>query len=247
MMPSIRLLPVLILVAGLSVTLKLGGLWERFSAPGETAAVGSAIDVAFSQAQAQEEPAPAAEDLAPADAEDALPLEDGLEDGLDFPDDGLDGDVGGPPPADLSGFGDDPTLFTQEEIDLLQNLSARREALDRRERELDERQSFLAAAEARIDRKIDEMKALQTHIEGLIVEKDEAEEKKIVKLVKVYEKMKAKDAAKIWNDLDMEILLEVATRMREANTAAVMARMDPARARSLTAELARREEIDTVP
>ena len=50
--------------------------------------------------------------------------------------------------------------------------------------------------------------------------------------------MKPKDAATIFNDLQMPVLLQVLDRMKEAKTAAVMAAMSPDKARDVTAELA---------
>ncbi len=138
-------------------------------------------------------------------------------------------------------------LFTQEEIDLLQNLSVRRVELDRKEQRLDERESLIAAAEARIDTKIEEMKSLKSAIEGLVETKEAQEDDRIKKLISVYEKMKPKDAARIWNDLDMDILLQVALGMREANTAAVLSEMTPDRARALTSELAYKQDINMLP
>jgi flagellar motility protein MotE (MotC chaperone) len=181
--------------------------------------------------------------------EDLLPEDDlGLEDDPFADEPGLDDpDLADAVATGGAGFGSDPTLFTQEEIDLLQNLAQRREVINDREAELDQREAFLAAAEARIDRKIDEMASLKDHIEDLIRAKEEGEEEKLSKLVKVYESMKPKQAALIWNNLEMPILLEVATRMREVKAADVMARMTPERARELTAELARREEIGSLP
>jgi flagellar motility protein MotE (MotC chaperone) len=50
--------------------------------------------------------------------------------------------------------------------------------------------------------------------------------------------MKPKDAAAIFNDLQMPVLLQVLDRMKDAKAAAVMAAMNPDRARDVTAELA---------
>jgi flagellar motility protein MotE (MotC chaperone) len=59
-------------------------------------------------------------------------------------------------------------------------------------------------------------------------------------LVKTYETMKPKDAARIFDTLEMEVLIEVAQRMKEAKLAPVLAAMDPAKAQSVTVELAAR-------
>ena len=50
--------------------------------------------------------------------------------------------------------------------------------------------------------------------------------------------MKPRDAATIFNDLDMPVLLQVVDRMKEAKAAPVLAAMQPDRARLVTAQLA---------
>src|SRR3954451_22667425 len=71
-------------------------------------------------------------------------------------------------------------------------------------------------------------------------------------LVRLYETMKPRDAATIFNELQMPILLQVLDRMKDAKAAAVLAAMNPDKARDVTAELAklrtRREQPpETVP
>ena len=66
------------------------------------------------------------------------------------------------------------------------------------------------------------------------------------RLVKVYESMKPKDAARIFEEIDMEVLLEVAGGMKENKIAAIMANMTPRRAQELTIELADRKAIESV-
>jgi flagellar motility protein MotE (MotC chaperone) len=50
--------------------------------------------------------------------------------------------------------------------------------------------------------------------------------------------MKPKDAATIFNDLAMPVLLQVLDRMKDAKAAAIMAAMNPDKARDVTTELA---------
>ena len=57
-------------------------------------------------------------------------------------------------------------------------------------------------------------------------------------LVKVYETMKPKDAATIFNDLSMPVLLQVVDRMKDSKAALILAAMNPDKARDVTAELA---------
>ena len=58
-------------------------------------------------------------------------------------------------------------------------------------------------------------------------------------MVRLYEGMRPRDAAAIFDELDMAVLVQVADRMRDAKAAPVLGAMRPERARALTAELAR--------
>ena len=139
----------------------------------------------------------------------------------------------------------DPTTFTRAEIELLANLAQRREQLEQRAREFDLRESLLAAAEKRIDERIAELKKLEASIKQIVQQYDQQEEKNFQGLVKVYENMKPKDAARIFEKLDPEVLLGVVERMKEAKLAAVLADMSPATAQDLTVRLATRKQIPT--
>ena len=55
-------------------------------------------------------------------------------------------------------------------------------------------------------------------------------------LVKLYEAMRPRDAATIFNELEMPVLLQVVDRMKEAKAAPVLAAMQPDKARDLTAQ-----------
>ena len=138
---------------------------------------------------------------------------------------------------------DDPTLLTQTEIDLLQKLAERREEIDLRARELETREAMLQAAEGRIDKKIDDFKALKATLDGLIKQYDGQQDSQLASLVKIYENMKPKDAARIFEELEMGVLLMVTERMKERSLAPVMAKMDPVKAMEMTVELAKMRKI----
>ncbi len=138
---------------------------------------------------------------------------------------------------------DDPTLLTQAEIDLLQQLAERREALEIREQELETRVGMLKAAESRIDKKVEELKAFQSTISKLIITYEDQQDTKMQSLVKIYESMKPKEAAKIFESLEIDTLLMVAERMKERKLAPIMAKMDPIRATEITIELARLRQL----
>lgn len=139
----------------------------------------------------------------------------------------------------------DPVLFTRSEIELLQDLSKRRKELDAREQTVIQKEGLLTAAEDRIDKKIVELQKVRTEIEGLIKTYDEQEDKEIKSLVQIYEKMKPKDAARIFDELDMDILLQVFDRMKASKSASVLANMRPQKAKEITSRIAERRTIPT--
>lgn len=139
----------------------------------------------------------------------------------------------------------DPTTFSPSEIALLENLARRRDEIEKRAVSLDVRENLLVATETRIDEKIDTLKSLEERIDQLVEQHEEAEEARIRKLVVVYEKMKPKDAARIFDQIELDILLEVTGRMKEAKVAEVLAKMTSQRAQELTIALATREDLDS--
>ena len=132
----------------------------------------------------------------------------------------------------------DEPFMSKSEIRVLQSLAERREQIDARERELKTREKLLEAAEKKVDARITELKVIEANIEKMLEIRDEKEEEQIRSLVKVYENMKAKDAARIFESLDEDILIAVMGRMREAKMADIMAKMKPSAAQMLTVRLA---------
>ena len=63
--------------------------------------------------------------------------------------------------------------------------------------------------------------------------------------MKIYETMKPHDAARIFEQLDMPVLLGVFGHMKERNAAPILAAMDPTKARAVTLALAERNEHGT--
>lgn len=131
----------------------------------------------------------------------------------------------------------DPTRFTQGEIDLLQKLSERRDALDKRERELEQREAMLRAAEKRFDEKVAELEGLKTQLRSLVDQRSKDEEERLRSLVRIYETMKPKEAAQILEKLDLDVVVGVIGRMKENKVAPILASMLPERAKTLTALL----------
>jgi flagellar motility protein MotE (MotC chaperone) len=123
---------------------------------------------------------------------------------------------------------------------VLENLNQRRQELEARARELDVQENLLAAAEKRIETRLGELKELEARITAADRKREEEDAARLKGLVIMYESMKAKDAAKIFDRLDLKILLEVATQMNPRRMSDILAQMVPEAAERLTVAIANR-------
>jgi len=130
---------------------------------------------------------------------------------------------------------------------VLERLQERREELDTRARELEIRENLLKAAEQQLEIRMGELKALETRVKAASEHKDEAETLKFKSLVTMYENMRAKDAAKIFDRLDLVVLLDVAAQINPRRMSDILAQMDPQNAEQLTVALATRANATLRP
>lgn len=123
---------------------------------------------------------------------------------------------------------------------VLERLNERRQELDVRSRELDIRESLLREAEKRIEGRVGELKEVEARVGNAIQKRDEADAGRLKSLVTMYENMKAKDAAKIFDRLELGVLLEVTSKINPRRMSDIMAQMSPEAAERLTVEMAKR-------
>lgn len=144
-------------------------------------------------------------------------------------------DVGGDPQPLSPGKVNSPA-----ERALLGRLQDRRETLDNRNKELDMRESLIKAAEKRLEAKVGELKEIETRIKTATDVRDKEEKERLKSLVAMYENMKPKDAARIFDRLELKVLVDLSTAMKPITMSAVLAQMSPEAAERLTVELASR-------
>lgn len=218
-----RLLPVLMAVAGVAVAARVADLWTGFPPDVQAQEPIAASGPSATEPQDAWDSRPAAgdgENAEPSTVADRLSTE-----------------------ADEAAR--DPLSMTDEEIELLQALAERRRELEDRADRLAEQEGLLQAAERRIDEKVAGLGQLQKSIEDLLNQHEQQTESQYLSLVKIYENMKPKDAARIFEELDMFVLLPVVERMKERKIAPILAKMDPEKAKAITTELAQRRELPT--
>lgn len=139
----------------------------------------------------------------------------------------------------------DVDRLSRTEFELLQELRGRREALDKREQEIDLQRTILKAQEKQIEKKISRLASLEATIRDLVDTYSDQEDERLKDLVQIYESMKAKDAAEIFNQLDLDTQIDLATRIIPRKMSAIISEMDPQKAKTLTVELVQREPLPT--
>jgi flagellar motility protein MotE (MotC chaperone) len=137
---------------------------------------------------------------------------------------------------------------------ILERLQGRRKDLESRSNELDMRESLLKAAEKRLEAKVAELKGVETRVNTVMGNRDQLEAKRLKSIVEMYENMKPKEAARIFERLDMKILVDVSIQINPRKMSEILAQMTPDAAERLTVELARRatglpksQKLDELP
>jgi len=153
----------------------------------------------------------------------------------------------GPAPAGKVIVPDVRPLPSAAERALLERLAERRQELDKRARELDIREGLIAEAEKRMDTKLNEIKNGEAQLEVAAEKKEETEAAHLKSIVTMYENMKPRDAAKIFDRLEINVLIDVASQINPRRMADILAQMSPDAAEKLTVELANRAKSGTKP
>jgi len=127
---------------------------------------------------------------------------------------------------------------------ILERLQSRRQELEARAREIDIRENLLKAAEKRIESRVEEMKAVESRITTATGQKAETDAARFKGIITMYEGMKPKDAAKVFDRLEMSVLFEIASQIAPRKMSDILGLMAPESAERLTIEMARRAGSD---
>jgi len=137
-----------------------------------------------------------------------------------------------------------PQQVSPSERAILERLQARRQELEARAREIDIRESLLKAAEKRIESKVEELKGVESRISTATEQKTEADAARFKGIITMYEAMKPKDAARVFDRLEMSVLFEIASQIAPRKMSDILGLMSPEAAERLTTEMARRAGSD---
>jgi flagellar motility protein MotE (MotC chaperone) len=137
-----------------------------------------------------------------------------------------------------------PQTVSASERAILERLQARRQELEQRAREIEIRESLLKSAEKRIEGRVEEAKATEAKISSVNGQKAEQDAARFKGIITMYENMKPKDAAKVFDRLEMSVLYDIASQIQPRKMSDILGLMQPEAAERLTVELARRAGTD---
>lgn len=137
---------------------------------------------------------------------------------------------------------DAPNVAALEEI--AAELKRRRAKLDEREQAIELREAAVKLVEERIREQVGQLDKMKGELQALLGQVAADEAARINHLVKVYEAMKARSAAGIFDSMALDLLLPIVRKMRDTKVAAIIAEMSPDKAQALTTALA---EIKQLP
>lgn len=138
----------------------------------------------------------------------------------------------------------DVNSLSVSEVRLLHTLADRRRRLDSRERALTERESVLVAAERRLLKQQEELESVRDQIRQNLSIYNEVQEEQIIQMRAVYSAMKPKRAADIFNELDLDVLINVLREMTPRKIAPIISEMSVDKARTVTLALADRSSYE---
>lgn len=230
-MNRLRLLPILILAAAALFALKAGGLAFR----------GGYLMAGISPAQAQTQAEALAEGGAsPAgrqpDAFTAFAKRRGAALAVD--------EEGADPEGRTVRPGDE---IVGARADILARLAERRKELDERAGELDMRETLLKAAERRVEERIAALRSIEERVMAIERKRDEEKQAQLKGLITMYETMKPKDAARIFSQLRIDLLVELVEQMNARKMAEILAAMENEAAERLTLAIAERGKARALP
>ncbi len=133
-----------------------------------------------------------------------------------------------------------PEPVSESERAILEKLATRRESLKQRRDELDLREQMLKDAERKLEAGVADLKGAEDKAGSEGMKRAEAEKAGMKGIVLMYETMKPRDAARVFDRLNLETLVPIVMAMNPRKMAEVLALMGSEPAEKLTVALANR-------
>lgn len=121
---------------------------------------------------------------------------------------------------------------------VLEDLTARKAALDKREAEFKAREEEFKAKETALQEQLAKLEDMRKSLIQTKLELTEKQSQQVAKLVETLERMSPKASAKVMGEVEEDLAVEAMTRMSTEKLAKVLANLDPAKSSRLSERMA---------
>lgn len=109
-----------------------------------------------------------------------------------------------------------------DDADYIYKLAERKKVLDAREEELNKKAAEIDAQKIAVEKKLAELEEYRTKISTMLQDRIKSDDAKIETLVQVYTNMKPAQAAKIFESMDEDLVIDILTRMKKKSAAEIL-------------------------
>lgn len=109
-----------------------------------------------------------------------------------------------------------------DDSDYIYKLSERKRDLDAREEELNKKAAEIEAQKAAIEKKLVELEEYRAKISNMLQDRIKSDDGKVETLVQVYTNMKPGQAAKIFETMDEDLVIDILSRMKKKSAAEIL-------------------------
>lgn len=110
----------------------------------------------------------------------------------------------------------------EDNADYLFKLAERKKELDAREEELNKKAAEIVKQKLDIEAKLKQLEESRDKIAGMLKERIASDSGKVDNLVQVYSNMKPNQAAKVFETMDEDLVIEILGRMKKKNAADIL-------------------------
>lgn len=125
-------------------------------------------------------------------------------------------------------------ICSEEEVRVFSKLQKRKEELDQRELELAKLEEELQKQKVELEEKLKDLDKVRQGVASVLKERISVDSEKLDRLVEFYSNMKPQNAAKIFEEVDESLAVEILGRLKKKNAAEIMNLVKPDKAQRLS-------------
>ncbi len=128
--------------------------------------------------------------------------------------------------------------WTAEQLAFFNKLEERNQQLDSKEKELQKLEEELQEQKLALEKRLRDLEEIRTKISSRLDEKVKVDQEKVDKLVEFYSNMKPQNAAKVFEDIDEDLAVEILNKMKKKSAADIMNLLKSDKAQKLSEKFA---------